>query len=144
LRELEVEEDGLMAKLAGRLPKTALTLAIRKDLALFGHEDPAPRAALEHAVADEFLVGAGDGIGIDDERLRQDADGGELFADLEPTEGDSLLNLLNDLAKDGDIAGRRDGESERHGCINSLIHSEAQELFLNAFRYPKTDVTIPA
>jgi hypothetical protein len=39
------------------------------------------------------------------------------------------MDLAGDLAKDGDIAGRGDGEAEGHECTNMIVHSGWQGLF---------------
>lgn len=133
MRQIEVEEDGLVAELCGGLVEAALAFHIGEDLAFLRNEDAPAGAALEDAVADEVLVGAGDGVGVDDEGFGEDADGGELFADLKSTQGDSLLHLVNNLAKNWHVAGGGDGNSKRHECINELIHSGWQEPFCNNF-----------
>ncbi len=56
-----------MAKLLSCLTKPPVPLGFRKDLAAFCHKDAPSGLALQHPVPDEFLIGAGNCIGIDDE-----------------------------------------------------------------------------
>jgi len=111
----DVEEEGLVEELLDGVGEAALALGVGEDLALFlGNEDADAAAAFEEAVADQFLVGAGDGVGVDDERFGEDANGGELLAELELTEEDGAADVLDDLAIDGDVAGSGEAEGERH------------------------------
>jgi len=118
----DVEEEGLVEELLDGVGETALALGVGEDLALFlSNKDADAAAAFEEAVADQFLVGAGDSVGVDDERLGEDADGGELLAELELAEEDGAADVLDNLAIDGDVAGRGEAEGERHKCINRLV-----------------------
>ncbi len=101
-----------MAELLGEIAQPSCLLRLGKDLAAFSDEDPASAAALEQSFPDEFLVGAGDGIGVDDEGLRESADRGKLVADGEGAHGHGALNLVHDLPENGHIAGGRDGEGQ--------------------------------
>jgi len=116
--KVEIEEDGLVAELLSRLAEPALAFGVGEDLALLRDENTAARAAFEDAIPDQVLIGASDGIGVDDQRFGEDADGRELLADLQATEGHGLPHLLNDLAKNRDVAAWGNGNSERHECIN--------------------------
>jgi hypothetical protein len=80
--------------------------------------------ALDHdAGAFEFEVGAGDGVGVDDELLGERADRGNLLAGREPGGRDEVFHLVDNLEVDG-RAGRGI-DMNLHGfrqCINTIIH----------------------
>jgi hypothetical protein len=59
-----------------------------------------------HAVPAEFLIGARDGIRVDNEDFRQGAPGRQLFPDGQVARGDGALDLLDDLPKDGNVVSR--------------------------------------
>lgn len=110
MREVEIEKDGLVAELLCGLTESPFALGIGEDLSPMGNENAAAGAAFQDAVADEILIGAGDGVGVDDEGFREDADGRELFTDVKAARGDRLLHLVNDLTENGNIAGWSDRE----------------------------------
>ena len=111
-----------MTELLRRDPQSPCSLRARENLPFFRNKNSAARAAFEDAVADQFLVGAGDSVGIDHEHLGEGADGRELLAHLQLAQGNGAMDLMNDLTKDRDIAGRRDGKREGHVCTSTLVH----------------------
>lgn len=127
-----------MAKLFGGMPQAARALLLRKHLPAPGHEDAAAGAAFQNAVADQVLISAGDGVGIDEENFSQQPDGRQLFADGQLPGGDGLMNLLDDLPKNRGIAGGRDGEPQRHGCISTIIHKAKPSLIFAADIFRQT------
>jgi hypothetical protein len=119
-----------VAKLLGGMLQAARLLFGRENRPAFRDKDTPAGAALEHAIPDEFLISARDGIRIDDQDFRQSAHGWQLLPDSQEACGDIAMNLLDDLSKDGDIAGRRDGETQCHGCTGTLVRRGEQEVFL--------------
>ena len=63
----------------------------------------------------EFTVGANDGVGIDGEIDRGLADGGELVTRTERTKDNSVANLLDELAVNGNAAGQIEAEEDGKG-----------------------------
>jgi len=124
-----VEEGRLVAEAFGGEAEAAAALGLGKDLTAFRDKNAAARLAFQEGVADELLVGTGHGIGIDDEGLGKNTHGGQLRAHMQFSNGHGALNLLNQLAKNGDIARGRDGKSKRHDCINALIQIECNIIY---------------
>ena len=60
----------------------------------------------DDAVHFQLTVGPGHGVGVDDEPVGEDADGGQLLARLEAAGGDQVLDLVDDLLVNRQLVGR--------------------------------------
>ena len=87
---------------------------------------PTPVRLFQQALADQVLVGTGDGVRIDDQVLRQGAHGRKLVAHAQAVLDQRETNVLGDLPMDRGVARRLDGKGQRHACIRSFIRYDVK------------------
>ena len=93
-------------------------LLAREHLAFAGDEHPAAGPGFDQPFPRQVGVGAGDGVGIDDQPLRQRANARQLVAHRQLAGGDRQAHLIGDLFVDRRVRPGVDVEvNHRHGCI---------------------------
>ena len=115
---LDGESGGAGAgdELGGELGELAVTLSRSGGFdGVVGDEGPGSLLGVEDAPEFHLAVGAGDGVGIDGEIDGDAANGGELVPGAKAGGGNRDLDLVDELAVDGDAGVGIEAEGE-FGC----------------------------
>ncbi len=80
-------------------------LAAGQRRALFGNVSPRRASFFHDAGGFELAIGAGHGVGIDEQPTGKDATRGKLFSRCQSPRGDEVLDLLDDLEINRDSVG---------------------------------------